>query len=756
MVWAVAALCGLLLTPVGVATADIIPPGCTANQMNLDVTKSAFQIHNCDTVTYTVTAFNGDFPPACQMNDVTITFYPPGADGLPDMGAGVVLTTLDTFPPSRTETYPPIDVAVCVNPGVIFAQALAVYTGDLQDAPSPDPQQGSKTATVTIITSCMAVTKTATPAVSKAGDVVEYEICVSNCGSAALDNITVVDSLLGDLADSYADEFLPDDSECHTFPYTVQEGDPDPLVNEVMAEGTDVLGMAVTDMAASEVDLVHPDFTLTKECYPDPMMVGETISWDVCVDNTGDVTLMINVVDASIGLDDTVPLPPGASTCWTRSRTTTAADIPAISNEVIATATLVGVDLPNVLSRTASATCAVEGGPCIEVTKTAEPTASKAGDDVVYTIGVCNCGGLTITGITVIDSLLGDVTAAFPTDTLGPGECMTTDLTRTVLDTDPDPLFNEVTASGETATGPVADMDMVEVDLLHPHIEVTKSVDPITARVGDLVIYTICTSNTGDVDLMNITVLDSLLGDLSGFYADSLLPGESECRAFTYVVQPDDPDPLVNTVVVHANPVGLPNDISDSDSATVEVTEGPPECCFSYAPVLPTTSDVVQFTDCSTPQPPHVIVAWDWDFGDGGTSTEQHPQYSYGQEGCFEVTVTVTDSGGLSAMCSKCVHICPAVTLMIDLPVSGWYMLSSGRTQDVPIADCMVSQGGEPPIPFCDAANMWIQDPLVWYETLWQRYRSCGCLPTDEDHYVRAFQGYWLYTFVDDLTLVVP
>jgi hypothetical protein len=60
-----------------------------------------------------------------------------------------------------------------------------------------------------------------------------------------------------------------------------------------------------------------------------------------------------------------------------------------------------------------------------------------------------------------------------------------------------------------------------------------------------------------------------VLGDLSDNFANSLVPSASENHDFTYTVQVSDPNPLVNTVTVHANPQDLTNDITDNASATV-------------------------------------------------------------------------------------------------------------------------------------------------------------------------------------------
>jgi len=44
-----------------------------------------------------------------------------------------------------------------------------------------------------------------------------------------------------------------------------------------------------------------------------------------------------------------------------------------------------------------------------------------------------------------------------------------------------------------------------------------------------------------------------------------------------------------------------------------------------------------------------IITEWLWDFGDGGTSTEQNPSYTYYESGLYTVTLTVTGPGGSSS-----------------------------------------------------------------------------------------------------------
>ncbi len=65
-----------------------------------------------------------------------------------------------------------------------------------------------------------------------------------------------------------------------------------------------------------------------------------------------------------------------------------------------------------------------------------------------------------------------------------------------------------------------------------------------------------------------------------------------------------------------------------------------PIACFSNNPSLVCINDPVSFTDCSIN-----ATDWFWEFGDGGTSTQQNPNYTYGDTGCFTVTLTVSNFG---------------------------------------------------------------------------------------------------------------
>lgn len=61
----------------------------------------------------------------------------------------------------------------------------------------------------------------------------------------------------------------------------------------------------------------------------------------------------------------------------------------------------------------------------------------------------------------------------------------------------------------------------------------------------------------------------------------------------------------------------------------------------------------VKFSDASTPGTGNSITSWEWNFGDGATSTEQNPSHTYASAGNYSVTLKVTNDKGCVKIINK-------------------------------------------------------------------------------------------------------
>jgi len=214
---------------------------------------------------------------------------------------------------------------------------------------------------------------------------------------------------------------------------------------------------------------------------------------------------------------------------------------------------------------------------------------------------------------------------------------------------------------------PVLDMDAVSVTIRPPPmpiINVLKEVssDGITYSDSSVTVYKtrpvyfrLTVTNTGNTDLSDVVVSDTLPGFLS-YNADANPPPDSISGL---VIDWDlgtltEWDMLVITFTANASAVGDGDNtadasglfrttlVSDVDIAHVIVENIPPVANFSYNPLNPTDLDTIQFNDTSYDLAGS-IVNWTWSFGDGNISYQQHPTHQYSDHSTYTVKLKVTD-----------------------------------------------------------------------------------------------------------------
>ena len=92
------------------------------------------------------------------------------------------------------------------------------------------------------------------------------------------------------------------------------------------------------------------------------------------------------------------------------------------------------------------------------------------------------------------------------------------------------------------------------------------------------------------------------------------------------------------------------------DPGIITISGGGFDVNFEYRPRSPEVGQKIDFTDL-TEDPDGLIVRWEWDFGDGGTATDQNPMHTYSAAGSYVVTLTVFDEADNSSFAQKTVVV---------------------------------------------------------------------------------------------------
>ena len=240
----------------------------------------------------------------------------------------------------------------------------------------------------------------------------------------------------------------------------------------------------------------------------------------------------------------------------------------------------------------------------LDVTKTNDSTSTfidadgsgdlSVGDTVTYTYTVENTGTSTLTGVTVVDDLLGPVTlsdlAGDGVAILAPAAIESGTLTYVIQSSDFGTTITNVVVADSDQTDPVDDTN--EVPVPTPGLDVTKTNDSTTTfidadgsgdlSVGDTVTYTYTVENTGTATLTGVTVVDDLLGpvtlsDGAGDGVAILAPAAIESGTLTYVIESGDLGTTITNVVVadsdQTDPVDDTNEVAVPTPAFTVVKE---------------------------------------------------------------------------------------------------------------------------------------------------------------------------------------
>jgi uncharacterized repeat protein (TIGR01451 family) len=431
----------------------------------------------------------------------------------------------------------------------------------------PNVLTKSDSESVNLFQPAVAVDKTG-DTLSKIGDEVNYTFTLSNNSSAdtpAL-NCTASDSLLG----SVFDDVLPLGDTVINKSRTVQAGDPDPLENTItLTCSPDGFPNVLTASDSHSVNLFQPSITFDKSVDSNLSKAGDSVEYTLTLNNTSSSDtpdLECTITDATLGINKSVTLASGDSDETTKSYTFQAGDPDPYTNT--ASVSCSPTEFPNVLTKSDSESVNLFQ-PAIAAAKTGD-ALGKISDPVDYVITLSNNSSTDTPALncTASDSLLG----ALFSGVLPLGD-KTINTSRTVLQSDPDPLVNTITltCSPEGFPNVLTASEGHSTNLFQPDVEVLKD-GPDTAARGETITYSFTINNLSSGDSPNLilaSVTDTVIGDItaqaSGGGCGSLASGGSCNFTVDYTIKATDPTPLVNKVKVLYHPQGFPNDITDDD-----------------------------------------------------------------------------------------------------------------------------------------------------------------------------------------------
>jgi len=212
----------------------------------------------------------------------------------------------------------------------------------------------------------------------------------------------------------------------------------------------------------------------------------------------------------------------------------------------------------------------------IDIQKTG-PDFAHVGDTITYNFAVQLTTPERLFNVTVSDPNCNEGAPVYVSgddgdNALEQGEVWQYECTHVVLDTDADPLPNTATVQGTADDGRNAtDESSWSVDLIHPAIQIDKTVNPESGNPGDTVTYTYVATNTGDTTLYNISVDDDIIGHIGDIA--QLDAGDSATLTKDWVLPANQNPPVVTNVGTATGTDILGETVKDHDDATVTIVE---------------------------------------------------------------------------------------------------------------------------------------------------------------------------------------
>ena len=288
--------------------------------------------------------------------------------------------------------------------------------------------------------------------------------------------------------------------------------------------------------------------------------VGDGVGVAFVVTNVGPVTLgSLHARDSRLGVLtlDVTQLAPGASAHASGSTPVIEGDLPGpLVGSVVVTGTPLYGGLGTVRA-TSDDLVVLHAGASVAIDVAADRALANVDDLLTFNVTVTNTGKVTLQNVAAADDRFGAL--VLDTTTLPPGASTRGVAQVTIGAADlPGPYVSHVTARGAlpACMGVITATTTTSVALeAQPALQVgVRGVPGPVVQLGNIVTYTFVVTNTGNVALSNVGVVDSRLGVVPLSF-NTLAPGQIATGQRTVGVSENDlPGPLTSQRDSHCHP----------------------------------------------------------------------------------------------------------------------------------------------------------------------------------------------------------
>ena len=338
------------------------------------------------------------------------------------------------------------------------------------------------------------------------GGLLTYGGTVSNAGNITLTNVVVMNNLSGATPVFTAAAMAPGAAANFTGSYLAPANCSSTSTST--ATGESICGVAVTNAVSTACPITTtPLIAVTQNCPVIPPIAGNLLTYTGTVSNPGNITLtnvvVMNNLSGSTPVFTAATLAPGASANFTGSYVAPT-NCSSTSTSTATGESICGVVVANAVTET----CPIITIPSIAITLNCPAAPVSPGGLLTYRGTVSNPGNIMLTNVVVLNNQSG-TTPVFTAATLAPGAVSNYTgsyhapasgyaiSTSTVRATS---ICNEAVSNSASSSCPIT---------TSPGIAVTKSCPPQPVTPGGTLVFTGTVTNTGNIILTNVFVVDN-------------------------------------------------------------------------------------------------------------------------------------------------------------------------------------------------------------------------------------------------------